>query len=273
MTRKDIEIDIERLNIDDLVNDSLTAIEQYGHALGMSNRHDLCGGIDGAQNVGHVAEGNEPGPGAEQGAIGVHIQLTLVRHRNELQNHALGLTQEMPRHDIGVMFHHRQNDLVAFNQPLTERGRDQIDRLGRALGEDNLIDRPSVDQLGDAAAGGFIGLGGFVGEAVQAAVDVGIGRFHHPAHRLDHRPRLLRRGRTVQIDQRLAVDLARQNGKLFTDLGDVKTHQDAPIPEAKSQSCATCRAPSWLIRSVTSPTKALISRARASSRGTPRERI
>ena len=171
------------------------------------------------------------------------------------------------------MFHHRQDDLVAFYQPLPERSRDQIDRLSRALGEDDLIDRPSMDQLGHTATGGFIGLGGFIGEAVQAAVDVGIGRFHHPAHRLDHRPRLLAGGRTVQIDQRLAVDLPQQNGELFADLGDVKTHQNAPIPEAKSQSCATFRAPSWLIRSVTSPTKALISRARASISGTPRERI
>ena len=156
---------------------------------------------------------------------------------------------------------------------MTERGRDQIDRLGRALGEDDLIDRTGMDQLSDTAARGFIGLGRLVCEAVQATMDVGIGGFHHPAHGLDDRPRLLRGGRAVQIDQRLAVDLTFQNRELFADLGDIKTHQDAPIPEAKSQSCANCRAPSWLIRSVTSPTNALINRARASISGTPRERI
>jgi hypothetical protein len=40
-------------------------------------------------------------------------------------------------------------------------------------------------------AGGLVGVGGLVGEGVQAAVHVGVGVLHRPAHGVDHRPRLL----------------------------------------------------------------------------------
>ena len=56
---------------------------------------------------------------------------------------------------------------------------------------------------------------------VQAAMHVGVGRLHRPRHRVDHRPRFLRRGGVVEVDQRLAVDLLRQDRELRPDRLDV----------------------------------------------------
>jgi len=45
------------------------------------------------------------------------------------------LAQEMPGHDIGMMFHHRQHDLVARLVTAQIAVGDKIDRFGAALGE------------------------------------------------------------------------------------------------------------------------------------------
>src|ERR1700730_96362 len=49
---------------------------------------------------------------------------------------------------------------------------------------------------------------------MHAAMHIGVFGFHKIAHGVEHRLRLLRRGRIVQIDELLAVHHTRQNGKI-----------------------------------------------------------
>jgi hypothetical protein len=60
---------------------------------------------------------------------------------------------------------------------------------------------------------------------VQPAVDVGV--FHRIGlrHRVDHDLRLLRRGAVVEIDERLAVHLAREDREVLADLVHVVGHE------------------------------------------------
>ena len=64
-----------------------------------------------------------------------------------LQHRALALAQEMPGHDVGVVLHDREHDLVALaDMGEAERGGDEVDRLGRRAGEDDLVGRGGVEE-------------------------------------------------------------------------------------------------------------------------------
>ena len=57
-----------------------------------------------------------------------------------LMHRALALAQEMPGHDVGMVLHDREHDLVARLDALAaERVGDQVDRLGGVAGEDDLL--------------------------------------------------------------------------------------------------------------------------------------
>ena len=249
---------------------ALAAVDQHQRAGVMGDPGDLRHRIDRAQHVRHVGDGDHPGPLGEQPGQGLEVQPPVVQHRNELQDHALALAQKVPGHDIGVVLHLSEHDLVAFVQRGAQARGDEVDRLGPALGEDDLP-FAGVEEARDRPAGRLIGVGGLVGQGMQAAVDVGVGMLHRPGHRLDHRPRLLGAGGAVQIDQRLAVHLARKDRELGADLFDVEGHQPASL--SASQARIGSRAASFHMRSATSPTKASISRPRAAASGRPRWRM
>ena len=83
----------------------------------------------------------------------------------------------------------------------------QIDRLGAALGEDDLVLARGIEEFLNGAPRRFIGVGGGGGKIMHAAMDIGVFAFGETRHRLQHRARLLRRSAAVEIDQRLAIDL------------------------------------------------------------------
>ena len=56
---------------------------------------------------------------------------------------------------------------------------------------------------------------------MQTTMNVGIARLHGVHHGIDHRARLLRRGGIVEINERLAIDLLRQDRKLGPDRFDI----------------------------------------------------
>ena len=126
-----------------------------------------------------------------------------------LQHHPLPLAQEVPGHDVGVMLHHAQHDLVARLEPRRRPGvADHVDPHGRAGGEDDLVlVRRAEEALHDAARR-LVLLGRDGREVVQPAMHVGVVVRIGLGDRVDHHLRLLRRGAVVEIDQRPAVHLA-----------------------------------------------------------------
>src|SRR5262245_33707685 len=95
---------------------------------------------------------------------------------------------------------------------------------------------------------------------------------------IEHRLRFLRRGRVVEVDERLAVALHAEDGKILTDaihiIGavlDRRMHCHARAPsQATTRSRSASRSPACSIPSTASPTKAWISSACASFAGMPR---
>ena len=118
---------------------------------------------------------------------------------------------------------------------------------------------------------------------MHAAMDIGVFALGEMRHRVQHRARLLGRGAAVEIDQRLAIDLARQDREIGAGLFDIEGGSDF----GRARSCRTPRsAPGftaprtslaqighWRSPPTASSRKAWISKLRALRRsGMPRAR-
>ena len=140
-----------------------------------------------------------------------------------------------------------------------------------------------VEEAAHRLARLFIGIGRGVRQEMQAAMDVGVFLGIGVLDRVEHRLRLLRRGAVVEIDQRLAVDFARQDREVAADRLDVVGRgiwsiKSCPVAYHPSQRRAVLRKPccrtshrlpaprrsaSSSSSSITSATNALTSRPRA----------
>ena len=114
----------------------------------------------------------------------------------------------MPWHDVGVVLHDREDNLVAlFDIGLAPGRGNEVDRLGDVAGEDDLFIAPRIDEFCDFGAGALVSFGGGIGEVMQAAMHVGVFAVIGLRHAVQHGVRLLRRSSVVEIDKLLAVDL------------------------------------------------------------------
>ena len=120
MTRKSIEVAVHILDINLEMRRCLCSVDKHGHTVAMSNGYHLLDRIDGSQHIGHMGDGDKTGIVAEQVLIGLHIHLIAVIDGHDTQHHALALTDELPRHDVAVMFHHGNDNLVAVLKHLSE---------------------------------------------------------------------------------------------------------------------------------------------------------
>ena len=78
--------------------------------------------------------------GVERALEGFERERAVVVDVDPLEHRALALAMEMPGHDVGVVLHHGEHDLVAGADVLEPEARgDEIDRLRRRAGEDDLV--------------------------------------------------------------------------------------------------------------------------------------
>src|SRR5207245_3138639 len=122
-------------------------------------------------------------------------------------------------------------------------------------------------------------------------MDVGVAALVVPNQRVDDDARLLRAGRVIQVNERLAVDTLLQDRKVLADLADVErqawrlaggpgslagcgsySHGTWPWWSFSSRLSSSARSGSILIRPIMSLAKANVSRLRAACRSMPRAR-
>ena len=106
----------------------------------LAELHHVLHRHQGAEHVGHVRDGDHLGARRQKLLELVDEEIALLVHRRPFDHRALALAQEMPRHDVGMVLHDREHDLVARLDALArERIGDEIDRLGGVAGEDDLL--------------------------------------------------------------------------------------------------------------------------------------
>ena len=158
------------------------------------------------------------GLGADQALELVHLQLAVVVDGDDAELGPGLLADDLPRHDVGVVLHRRDQHLVAGGEARAgEALRHEVDPLGGAAHEDDLAVLPRADEAADLAARALVLLRRGLAQGVDAAVDVGVEGGVVAGERVDHGLRLLRRSRVVEIDERPPVHLLLQDGEVGAD--------------------------------------------------------
>ena len=245
---EDEEVAAEILHVDRQVHGRLAAVDQHRNAALVRDAADLLDRHDRPGDVRHVDDRDHLRPLGQELLEGFEVERAVVVDRRPLDHRAAPFAMEVPGHDVGVVLEDGDDDLVALPDPHAAEGlRDEVDPLRRGAREDDLLDRRRVDEAADRLARMLVGLGRGIGEEVQAAVDVGVFVRIGVRHARRDRLRLLRRGAVVEIDERLAVDRARQDGEIRADRLDVigdglMQHRPPPHPCRATAPCAP-RAP------------------------------
>ena len=223
MAGKCIEIAVERLHVHRHVRHRLRAVHQHDRADRVCLLDDRTHRVDGAEGIGTVGDADKLGALRQQFAEPVEQQLTGVIDRDNLERRAHLLAQHLPRHDVGVVFHFRNENLVALPDvgPAPGLGH-QIDGLGRAAHEHDFLRAARVEERTEGRARALVGRGGALAQSVHAAMDIGVIEAIVVVQRLDHRRRLLGGGGVVEVHQRLAVHHLAQNREIRAHARDIE---------------------------------------------------
>ena len=206
--RADKEVGVEVAHVDFEVGSRLRTVDKYGYAVAVGDGNHFLHGIDRTQHVGDVGEGDEAGVLREEVAVEVEIQLSVLIDFHHFDADALALLEQLPGHDVGVVLHDGEDNLIAVAETLAVGGDHEVDGLGRAAGEDDFLFLRRVEEGTHFLARVLLHFGGFLRKLVHAAVHVGFLREIHFVDSLYHATRCLRGGRRVKIDERAAAHLA-----------------------------------------------------------------
>ena len=170
------------------------------------------------ERVRDVGERDELRLEAEQDLEDVLAQDAVVGDRDELEVAVLLLGEDLPRDEVRVVLHLGEHDRVAAADVVAApRVRDEVDRLGRVAGEDDLVAVGGVDEPGHRGARRLVGRRRALADLVDPAVDVRGVLVVVAVERVDDRLRLLARRRGVEEDERLAVGLGLEDREVAPD--------------------------------------------------------
>ena len=177
--REGEEVDAELAHVDRRVRDELRAVGHHDRAGARGPPSAIAAHrVDGAEHVRHARDADDL-DAVDQPVEVVEDEAPVVVDRDVAQVEAAELLgQDHPRHDVGVVLHLGQEHGVAGAQvgPAPRLGH-QVERLGRVLGEDDLVRRVGrADEAPGHHAGPLVERGGLLGGGVDAAVHVGVRR-------------------------------------------------------------------------------------------------
>ena len=212
------EVTADVLDAEGDVPGALGGIDEGGGSEGFGLRAHLADGIDGAEGVGNVNDGEELDLGGEELFKGLDVECAIIEHGDVLQGGSGALGGELPGDEITVMLHAgAEDDITRLQISVTPGIGDEVDAFSGAASEDNLIFGRSRDEAGDGAAGGLKAIGGSHAEGVEGTVDVGVVTLVVVRECLDDAAGLLGGGGAVEVDERMAVDLLLEDGEVVSD--------------------------------------------------------
>ena len=201
-----------------------------GRALGAVDEDEaigpvaLCGGgdaldgVDAAEGVGDPRDGDEARARAQQPLVGFFIEVQIGGEGDGLEHGATALAEHLPRDDVGVVGVGADEDFVAGAEVSgkAEHVGDEVDAGGAAGGEDDLLRRGGVQEVGGAGAGLFVGFGGEPAQVVGAAVDVGVLLFVEAPLGVEDAEGFLGGGGAIEVDEGVFADRRVEDGEIRT---------------------------------------------------------
>ena len=122
------------------------------------------------------------------------------------------------------MFHLREQNHIARAQKFSAPGlRNQVDAFRCPAGENDFVRAGGADVFRHALARFFVSFGRARTQLVQAAMDIRVVVFVIMPQRIGHRPRLLRRGRIIEIDKGFSLHAFAQDRKILADRCPIDT--------------------------------------------------
>ncbi len=160
--------------------------------------------------------------------IGLEIDLAAIVDRRHPQHRAGLLAQDLPRHDVRVVFQPRQQHFVAGLQVRPPVGlRHQVDPVGRSGRQDDGLGVGRIDEARGLGAGALVRLGRALAQQMRGAMDVGVGVAIVVVESAQHRFRFLTRVGAVEIHERLAVHEFAQDREICPDRRHIKGQAQA----------------------------------------------
>ena len=278
MRRKDIEISTKRTHIHRHVNNPLASVNNQQSICVMGNFSYLANRKHRPQNVRDMRNCNDTGAVTDHVGQMPHHERAILFQRKGTNNSPCLFGNQRPGHNIRMVIGDADQNFVTRLQPwLCPAAGDQVQRHRRTRCQDNLVTRGSTDEAGSLAAHRFIQVGRGLREEMQPAMHIRISVLIGRHQRVQHLLWLLRRRRTVQINQRLAMNAAFKNRKVRPNGINVKGATNLihhRVSCSAIHASATGRridaSVSLLIVSIVSIRNASISIARATSCGIPR---
>ena len=151
---EDVEVGAQLLHVDRQVRHRLGAVDEDERAGGVGHLDHLADRVDRAQRVRDVGEGDELRVEPQEHLEDVEAEDPVVGDRDELQVAVHLLGQDLPRDEVRVVLHLGEDDRVALAQVAAAPAvGDEVDRLGRVAGPDDLAVRRRVDEAGRPGRG------------------------------------------------------------------------------------------------------------------------
>ena len=139
-------------------------------------------------------------------------------HGHETQLRAGSLRDQLPRHEIAVVFHFGEENHISSAKKFSAPGlRDQIDALGRAAREDDFIGASCAEICRHALPRFLVRFSRAGTQFVETAMHIGVVVLVIMPERIDHGARLLRCRRVIEIDQRMTVRFLIEDRKILAD--------------------------------------------------------
>ena len=231
-----IEITAQGIDIDRHMHRTLASVDQHGHALGMGGVADCLYINFGPQDIGKLCNCDQFGARRDGVDHLLRIKIAACIHINPLEGNALAFAQEMPGHDIGVMLHHRQENLIArLHAGHGPAVGDHVDALGGAGIQNDLILIGNAEKPRNRAAHGFVFFGRQIAEVMQPAMHIGIFVAIGGCDGINYHLRLLRRGPIIKVNQRLAIHFSCKNRKVGANF--LYIEHLMPLPWRRRRSC------------------------------------
>ncbi len=222
VARQRVKVAIEIDDVDRQVRRCLRAVDQDDRSRSVGRRDHLFDRIDRAERVRYMTDGDDLRAFAQLARVVVQIELAAIVHVDRPNRRASALCDELPRHDVRVVLHHRNQDFVAAPQRAGAIAVcDEIDRFGGAARPDNFVLVRGADELLCLGACAFECRGRTIGQRVRGAMHVGVVVHVVVVDRIEHRRRFLRGGGAVEIRERLPALRLREQREIVTQRSDV----------------------------------------------------